>query len=225
MAPTKNGKPDKEVFYFAYGSNLSPAQMLDRCPSSPPIGLAHLSGWTWLINERGYANIIQEKTATPVSSSIFSHSSTFLHNIRLSAGNKKDKDSGEEKGLENRTKGGVYGIVYRLHPSDEVKLDMCEGVPWAYQRQFLDATLLPALTSPTTADKDDTHDYSQDVEKEKTVRVLVYIDPKRILPSAPRKEYVYRMNRGIDEAMEHWGLPKLYVDSIMRPFIPARSTG
>ncbi|VUC31323.1 unnamed protein product [Clonostachys rosea] len=48
----------QEIIYFAYGSNLSTRQMLKRCPSSTPIGLGHLPGWKWIINERGYANIV-----------------------------------------------------------------------------------------------------------------------------------------------------------------------
>ncbi len=31
--------------YFAYGSNLSIGQMKQRCPSSRPLGRAHLRGW------------------------------------------------------------------------------------------------------------------------------------------------------------------------------------
>ncbi len=33
------------ITYFAYGSNLSQDQMLRRCPTSSPIGLARLDGW------------------------------------------------------------------------------------------------------------------------------------------------------------------------------------
>ncbi|KAF7559964.1 hypothetical protein G7046_g4189 [Stylonectria norvegica] len=49
----------EEILYFAYGSNLSTEQMRQRCPYSTPIGLGHLAGWKWFINERGFANIAQ----------------------------------------------------------------------------------------------------------------------------------------------------------------------
>ncbi|KAH6892529.1 AIG2 family protein [Thelonectria olida] len=49
-----------EVLYFAYGSDLSTEQMQQRCPYSTPAGLAHLEGWRWFINSRGYANIAQQ---------------------------------------------------------------------------------------------------------------------------------------------------------------------
>lgn len=33
------------AFYAAYGSNMDPTQMLQRCPSSPVAGTGWLSGW------------------------------------------------------------------------------------------------------------------------------------------------------------------------------------
>jgi len=45
--------------YFAYGSNLSATQMAQRCPDSPAEGLGLLRGWRWIINERGYANVVE----------------------------------------------------------------------------------------------------------------------------------------------------------------------
>ena len=35
----------KRTLYFAYGSNLDPAQMRRRCPTSAPVGPAMLDGW------------------------------------------------------------------------------------------------------------------------------------------------------------------------------------
>lgn len=51
------------TLYFAYGSNLSLHQMKARCPSSTYIGVGILRGWTWIINARGYANLV---TASPL---------------------------------------------------------------------------------------------------------------------------------------------------------------
>lgn len=33
------------TLYFAYGSNMDPAQMAERCPGSVALGAARLSGW------------------------------------------------------------------------------------------------------------------------------------------------------------------------------------
>lgn len=51
--------------YFAYGSNLSLAQMKSRCPGSGYYALGLLKGYKWIIGERGYANVI--KTSNPKS--------------------------------------------------------------------------------------------------------------------------------------------------------------
>lgn len=44
--------------YFGYGSNLWQAQMARRCPSSPFTGVGRLRGYRWIINSRGYANVV-----------------------------------------------------------------------------------------------------------------------------------------------------------------------
>jgi len=45
--------------YFGYGSNLWLDQMARRCPESKLVGLGILQGWKWIINDRGYANVIR----------------------------------------------------------------------------------------------------------------------------------------------------------------------
>jgi len=44
--------------YFGYGSNLWKEQMSLRCPSSILMGVGRLSGYRWMINDRGYANVV-----------------------------------------------------------------------------------------------------------------------------------------------------------------------
>lgn len=46
-------------FYFAYGSNLLLKQMTIRCPECEVYGIGRLDGYKWIINSRGYANIIK----------------------------------------------------------------------------------------------------------------------------------------------------------------------
>lgn len=43
--------------YFAYGSNMSTAQMAQRCPGARAIGIGTITGWRFLINARGVATI------------------------------------------------------------------------------------------------------------------------------------------------------------------------
>ncbi|RYP41059.1 hypothetical protein DL767_001220 [Monosporascus sp. MG133] len=178
-ATQKDGNATEEVLYFAYGSNLSPTQMQYRCPNSPPVALAHLPGWTWLINERGYANIVRtDRKTLQAQKGPVSAVSTADH--------------------------GVYGVLYKLDREDEAMLDVCEGVPWAYEKSYLEVT---KFTGGSLADE--------------KVKALIYVDFQRVSPSTPISEYVDRMNRGIDEAVNDWHLPKPYVEAVMRPFIPA----
>jgi gamma-glutamylcyclotransferase len=44
--------------YFGFGSNKWLDQMKRRCPNSPYVGIAILEGWKWIINQRGYANVV-----------------------------------------------------------------------------------------------------------------------------------------------------------------------
>ncbi|KAH9006286.1 hypothetical protein EDB86DRAFT_3097965 [Lactarius hatsudake] len=44
--------------YFGYGSNLWIDQMNRRCPDNKYIGLGVLREWCWIINQRGYANVV-----------------------------------------------------------------------------------------------------------------------------------------------------------------------
>ncbi|PPQ63275.1 hypothetical protein CVT24_006800 [Panaeolus cyanescens] len=48
----------KKTTYFGYGSNLWRDQMKRRCPKSTFIGIGILHNWRWIINERGYANVV-----------------------------------------------------------------------------------------------------------------------------------------------------------------------
>ncbi|CAJ2500446.1 Uu.00g032990.m01.CDS01 [Anthostomella pinea] len=182
-----------EELYFAYGSNLSPTQMKERCPGSTPIGLAHLPGWTWIINERGYANIVQINTdRDPDAPKELSETSPVGH-----------KTDGKANG-QSAAAHGVYGVLYRLDPTDKATLDVYEGVPWSYERQFVEAIWVEG----------------PDAEKGQKVTVLAYVDYLRVTPDVPRPEYIVRMNSGIDEALSTWKLPQTYVQEVMRPFIP-----
>jgi gamma-glutamylcyclotransferase len=172
--------PDQQpTLYFSYGSNLWLHQMSTRCPSSPYTGIARLKNYTWIINDRGYANVISS-SSTSLSSS-------------------PSKYTNE-----------VYGLVYTLTPSDKSQLDKNEGVPLAYTKETLPCDFWPSNTSHRV-------DTSKSPEEKKDM--LVYIDRKRITPDEPRKEYVYRMNQGIADAIK-LGVPKGYVKEVMRKYIP-----
>jgi len=47
-----------KTVYFGYGSNLWRQQMHARCPENKFLGTARLADWRWIINTRGYANVV-----------------------------------------------------------------------------------------------------------------------------------------------------------------------
>jgi len=52
----------RTTLYFGYGSNLWKKQMHSRCPSSKYLGIARLNGYRWIINKRGYANVVETES-------------------------------------------------------------------------------------------------------------------------------------------------------------------
>ncbi|KAK1637315.1 hypothetical protein BDP81DRAFT_273310, partial [Colletotrichum phormii] len=177
--------------YFAYGSNLSPTQMSLRCPASTPLGLAHLPNHTFIINSRRYANVVPNGPANPA------HPAAATPTTDPAPASVP----------------GVYGILYALPPQDEATLDRCEGVPHAYQKQDLAIKVVNFTPPSTTA--------AVNLTPGSNVTALVYVDTERTEPSTPWDEYIDRMNRGVDEATERFGLPRGYVDEVIRPYIPA----
>ncbi|KAK3719272.1 hypothetical protein LTR37_004491 [Vermiconidia calcicola] len=161
------------TIYFGYGSNLWKHQMVQRCPTSEYLGIARLNNYRWLINDRGYANVVKISNQTPMSSD------------------------------------EVWGLVYSLQREDEKRLDVNEGVPIAYTKENLTVDFWVA------------HNGAQPnvTETPQQIEMLVYIDRNRTKPDVPKKEYIYRMNMGIKDAMKE-GMPKAYVDRVLRKFIP-----
>jgi hypothetical protein len=185
------------TIYFGYGSNLWLHQMKTRCPTSTYQGIARLRSYKWIINDRGYANVVP------------SNSNSNSNSIPNQQANKKQTTH------DYTTE--VYGLVYSLQPSDEARLDKNEGVPVAYTKELLECDF---WASDSTEHKLDT----SKPPSERAKKMLVYIDRKRTEPSTPRQEYVYRMNQGIRDAVR-LGVPEGYVSGVMRGFIPEEGKG
>ncbi|KAF7192661.1 hypothetical protein HII31_06020 [Pseudocercospora fuligena] len=189
---------NKKTIYFGYGSNLWLYQMRQRCPTSKYLGIARLKGYKWIIYDRGYANIVEVAEDEQSSSK---------------------HDYSEE----------VWGLVYSLEEEDERRLDRNEGVPVAYQKELIEceywtsakgrAVAIDSWEDRLTYERSGRPDTSKDPEK---VDMLVYIDRTRTKSSEPKKEYIYRMNMGIHDAL-YEGVPKEYVEQVMRKFIPERN--
>lgn len=169
--------------------------MATRCPSSTYLGVARLDNYTWIINDRGYANVVEATSKTPQS-------------LKTTEG----KTNKAETDYTNV----VFGLVYALTPADEARLDKNEGVPVAYTKEHLPCAFWPSSdpSSRPPAPVDPS------TPPARTLPMLVYIDRLRTAPDVPRDEYVVRMNRGIEDALK-CGVPEAYVNDVMRPFIPA----
>lgn len=163
-----------QTLYFGYGSNLWKEQMRLRCPSSTYEGVGCLQNYRWIINERGYANVV------------FSNASS--------------SSSPPQE---------VYGLIYSLDPSDERSLDRNEGVPHVYGKEMINIQYW-------SASSDEPVDLSSKLELKD---MLVYVDHGRVEEGKPKQEYIHRMNEGIKDALAA-GIPKDYVDTILRKFIP-----
>ncbi len=46
--------------YFAYGSNMDRAAMLQRCPASKPVGIGRLMRHRFIIFDEGYASVVRD---------------------------------------------------------------------------------------------------------------------------------------------------------------------
>lgn len=104
----------------------------------------------------------------------------------------------------------VYGLVYSLLPSDEERLDRYEGVPISYTKENLTVSFW----------RKEKEGKPIDIHKDpESTEMLVYIDRERTTDGEPAKEYIPRMNHGIHDALKE-GVPKDYVDEVMRKFIP-----
>ena len=51
----------KNTIYFAFGSNMNLVQMAYRCPHSIFLKKEKLPNWSFIITNRGFANIVPEK--------------------------------------------------------------------------------------------------------------------------------------------------------------------
>ncbi|TFK42319.1 hypothetical protein BDQ12DRAFT_676005 [Crucibulum laeve] len=97
----------------------------------------------------------------------------------------------------------VYGLIYELSEQDERNLDKFEGVAiGSYEKEIIPVDFIAQGAAQSTV-----------------INALVYVD-RRQGESTPWEEYIYRMNMGIADGLDH-GIPKSYIEKYLRPFIPA----
>lgn len=95
----------------------------------------------------------------------------------------------------------VYGALFFLSPRDEAGLDESEGVPWMYQKKWLDVV-------------------RHDDDSGEKLSAIVYVDTERPADGEIMKDYVVYFSKAIRECTP-LGLPEEYVTKYLRPYLPA----
>jgi gamma-glutamylcyclotransferase len=206
MATSDDNNTTNTTLYFGYGSNLWRHQMHNRCPNSTYLGIARLNNFKWIINERGYANVVEVEEPTRQNADDQSYTAF-------------DEEATKWKGNYETQ---VWGLVYSLQASDEARLDRNEGVPFAYAKEMMGCDFWPVNNNHHGhEDHEDQSSMPAHVTGKKPEKrdMLVYINRNAVTPSEPKEEYVYRMNMGIRDAVKE-GVPEGYVMEVMRRFIP-----
>ncbi|KAF2163402.1 hypothetical protein M409DRAFT_33169, partial [Zasmidium cellare ATCC 36951] len=109
--------------------------------------------------------------------------------------------------IEQDSEAETFGFLYSIKPADEAVLDSREGVPDRHTKVVVVVSFWPDATS----------EFAE--RKAQQVEALVYIDRKNLQTGQPKKEYIYRMNQGIQDAIAK-GMPQEYVQDVMRKYIP-----
>lgn len=178
--------------------------MRERCPASKAIGLGRIQTWNFIVNKRGYCNIVRDGEGD------YNYWETSNNNGSRSRSNNnnnndEDKDEDEDDDDDDSNNNNiVYGVLYQLGSFEEKKrLDRYEGVPTAYEDLVLPVEFLDREGNVVG-----------------TVWALCYIDRKRKTVGPPKEEYIKRMDRGIKEAHMEWGLPLTYIRNVMSRYLP-----
>lgn len=172
-----------------------------------------------MIYQRGFANIVE----------VDSH--------------KEGDGEKEEKGKEGDYRNEVWGMMYSLEEKDEKLLDEREGVPVAYRKEWIECEFwtVPedaASSSSSASSRGGEEEVGKNEEDTTTAenkkkrkpaditkrpgkeKMLVYINREMTDEGEIRKEYISRMNCGIKDAVKE-GLPREYVEQVLRRWIPA----
>jgi gamma-glutamylcyclotransferase len=189
--------------YFAFGSNLSLAQMAKRCPNSKFVGTAILPHYRWMINERGFANVVRSNSDW-VEGLVFE--------IDIEDELRLDKSEGIAKQVFcDGTKGPCYE-KYEM----TLKVHCARGslyrrpVPWIISKGGVGNVLSEADLEGSSGKR---------YRSETKTNVLVYISPHFVRDGNPRAEYVTRINSGVADARA-LGVTQDYIDMFIRKKIP-----
>ncbi|KAF2199492.1 hypothetical protein GQ43DRAFT_358438, partial [Delitschia confertaspora ATCC 74209] len=180
--------------YFAYGSNLHLAQMAKRCPNSRFIGRAILRHYRWMINERGFANVVRAQGYW-VEGLVF------------------ELDGDDERRLDRNE--GVSKQCYlkkyeKLEVNPGPKVLFRRPVPWIVEKGGPAKLLNEARRNGSLV-----REHHARLREE----VLVYASPDYVQSGRPKEEYVKRINSGVTDA-RILGMSEDYIQQFIRNEIP-----
>lgn len=95
----------------------------------------------------------------------------------------------------------VYGSLYFLSHRDEVALDTSEGVPWLYEKQYLDI-----------------HRMVNGKEEDKMTKALAYVDVQRLEEGEIEPDYIVWVQKAMMEGLKI-GIPGDYIEKYLRPWV------
>jgi gamma-glutamylcyclotransferase len=102
----------------------------------------------------------------------------------------------------------VYGALYFISAADETDLDVAEGVPDHYEKQWHEVERVDASGEGTG----------------QVVKALMYVDAQRPDEGVMKEDYVVWIRKAVRDAKAH-GLPDGYVEKYISPYLPANEEG
>ena len=176
--------------------------MAKRCPDSKYVGTATLPNYRWMINERGYANVVPSKDDW-VEGLVFE--------ITDEDERRLDKSEGVTKHVYVEGKQGPcykkYYMPLKVHRAP--KSLYRRPLPWIVSKGGVGCVVSEAQIEGNSG-RHHVHE---------TKIVLVYASPDFVKDATPRTEYVARINSGIADARA-LGVSPHYIEMFVRRNIP-----
>ncbi|CZS79501.1 unnamed protein product [Fusarium graminearum] len=195
--PTCPHRQPPNKLYFAYGSNMSVAQMAQRCPGSVFKGPAILDSFRWHINERGVANVLKSDDNHSVEG--------LLYTVTPKDESTLDRNEGVSKGF------------YHKH------LAMVSVQPHGQYTDFKTARLALLLKQRRQEIGDSSNDRTSRRSLWTKVPALVYVSEDYVRDGPIRDEYIPRMQNAVNDAV-CLGVSKPFVNKSIAPFLQRPAT-
>ncbi|KAL4765044.1 gamma-glutamylcyclotransferase family protein [Aspergillus foveolatus] len=194
-------------YYFAFGSNMQLAQMVDRCPGSKVFAKGILPGYRWHINERGVANIV----ATAAQGG----DGSVVQGILFTVSPKDVKTLDKKEGIAK----GYYEKILLRVKVEPLAISGLKGVKTVVAAGKL------ASNSQAEARESRKHRHGQGQHGQRAdgigvreVEALVYLSSQYKKDGHIRAEYVGRMQLAMADALK-LGVDEAYLRASLHPCV------